>query len=113
MSDTTIWVALVVALLIVLVAAGRVAWQWWNDANTHAIAEAARRLVEAAEQQFREPKSGSIKFAWVTGRLQRRFPGVDWDRLAEYVEQAVLHLNTARAASATYRHRTGSHHDEQ
>lgn len=89
-------------LIVVLFAAGALLWVRWQKASDaergRLIEDAVRRLVEAAEQQFSEPGQGKVKFSWVMGKLQKRFPAVDWELLAEYVEQAVLHLNASRQA---------------
>jgi hypothetical protein len=93
-------VAMITGLAVVLLAIGWTVWQQWRQMDGPARAEtvrgAARRLVEAAEQIYREPGSGKLKYSWVMGRLQRRFPDVDWDELTEYLEAACLRLNVQK-----------------
>lgn len=97
--------ALITALAIALVVAGYAFYLRYRTATPDEIAALTRRLVAAAEQQWQQPKAGQTKYGWVMGRLQRRFPDVEWEALAEYVEEAVHSLNTARAA---YIYRNGT-----
>lgn len=102
MIETMTNTAVLVALFIIVTAALYALWLRWQSSNDaerrRLLAEAVHRLVDAAEQKFKEPGSGSNKFSWVIGRLTKRFPGVDWDTLAEHIEQAVHQLNASRAA---------------
>lgn len=95
--------ALLTAGLILVIVAGAVAayleWQKRTPAErADMVEEAVRRLVEAAEQLYPQSGAGQTKYGWVMNRLQKRFPGVEWETLGEYVEQAVLHLNASRKA---------------
>lgn len=96
-SATILEIGSIVASLIALLAVGYEQWRRWRTGKAaprqEQVTGSARRLVEAAEQLFREPGQGKLKFAWVMGRLQKRFPERDWDELVEYMEQAVLRLN--------------------
>ncbi len=95
--------ALLIAGLIVVLLAGAVAayleWQKRTPSGrADLVEEAVRRLVDAAEQLYPQSGAGQTKYGWVMNRLQKRFPGIEWETLGEYVEQAVLHLNAARRA---------------
>lgn len=97
MSDILMLAGLIVVLFIALA----LTYVQWRKATPEArmvmVEEAVRRLVDAAEQVFPQPKQGQAKYAWVMGRLQKRFPNVEWETLSEYVEQAVHHLNAIKA----------------
>lgn len=110
MTDWGITIAAIIGLLIVVALAAWDYWQRWqtgDDSKRRQLIEAAvKRLVEAAEQRYKEKGSGVTKFGWVMGNLQKRFPMVAWEELAEYVEAAVLHLNRERARMLSYRNGT-------
>lgn len=96
MSD----VLLTAGLIIVVLAGAVAAWLEWQKRTpaerAELVEDAVRRLVDAAEQLYPQAGSGQTKYGWVMNRLQKRFPGVEWETLGEYVEQAVLHLNASR-----------------
>lgn len=98
---------LTIGLIIVVAAAAVALWlQWRNatpDERESMIADAVERLVEAAEQLFAMPGSGTTKYGWVMHRLSKRFPDVEWEELAEYVESAVLRLKTRQSITAGHR----------
>lgn len=94
---------LTVAGAIIAICAGAVlAWLEWKKRTpaerAELITDEVRRLVDAAEQIYKEPGSGQTKYGWVMNRLSQRFPGIGWEQLGEYVEQAVHHLNAIKAA---------------
>ena len=95
-------ILMTIGLIIVVAAALVLAWQQWQKATPEQradlVAEAVRRLVDAAEQMYPQPKQGQTKFGWVMNRLAKRFPDVEWETLSEYVEQAVLRLNASKRA---------------
>lgn len=93
---------LVAGLIIVVLAGAATAYLQWQKATpeerVELITDEARRLVDAAEQIYKTPGSGTTKYGWVMNRLSQRFPTVNWDTLGEYVEQAVHHMNASKAA---------------
>lgn len=95
-------VLLTAGLIIVVVAGAVAAWLEWQKRTpaerADLVGDAVQRLVDAAEQLYPQPGAGQTKYGWVMNRLQKKFPGVEWETLGEYVEQAVLHLNASRKA---------------
>lgn len=95
-------VLLTAGLIIVVVAGAVAAWLEWQKRTpaerADLVGDAVQRLVDAAEQLYPQPGAGQTKYGWVMNRLQKRFPGVEWETLGEYVEQAVLHLNASKRA---------------
>lgn len=110
--DGIIEVALAVAFLVVLAAGAYGYWRQWCDADDAErqalIAKATKELVEAAEQHYTSKSVGLAKFAWVMGKLEHRFPDVEWDELAGCVEAAVTHMNREKVMR-TVRHRNGTY----
>ena len=109
--DTLINTSLIIALGIVILAAVVAAWQRWQGATPEErnvmVQQAVIRLVDAAEQLHPVAGAGQTKYGWVMNRLQKRFPDLDWDIAAEYIEAAVLELNRRKGATL-YQHRNGS-----
>lgn len=93
---------LIVGLVFVIVAGAAAAYLEWQKRTpaerVDMIEGAVRRLVDAAEQMYPQPKQGQAKFGWVMNRLAKRFPEAEWETLSEYVEQAVLHMNASKRA---------------
>lgn len=98
-------ILMIAGLILLFCLVGALTWLQWSKATpterSELIEEAARRLVDAAEQMFPQPKAGQTKYGWVMNRLAKRFPGFDWEMLSEHVEQAVLYLNASKRARGT------------
>lgn len=97
LTDIFMAAAMVVALVILGVAA----WGQWTkrtpEEKADLIAEEARRVVEWAEETFKDD-AGSTKFGKVLNRLMRRFPDRDIAVLEEHIQQAVLRMKGSQAA---------------
>jgi len=111
MFDTVTSIATVVCSIIVLAALLWVFYQRWRVADVpqrqEMVEGAVKRLVEAAEQMYKQPASGNARFSWVMNRLSRRFPDHEWDDLSDAIQAAVYHLNRDNAARDAIIHRNG------
>lgn len=91
----------VAGLIIAVIVLGVLAYIQWQKATPEQradlLADEARRLVEWAEESFKGD-AGATKYGKVLNRIMRRFPDVDLAVLEEHIQQAVLHMNTAKAA---------------
>lgn len=110
MLDTIIEIALVVATIIVVAAAGIAAgiatWQQWRaaaaDKRRELVLDAIRRLVEAAEQKMPGAGMGLRRYQWVMTRLRSTFGedfggAMDYDEASEHIEATVLALKERRS----------------
>lgn len=69
------------------------------EARRKVVAGAVERLVDAAEQQFKDrPKSGQYKFEWVMKKLVERFPSDKWEDLEDMINAAVHRQNERKVA---------------
>lgn len=88
-------------LLVVLAIFGVSLWGQWTkrtpEEKADLIAEEARRVVEWAEETFKDD-AGATKFGKVLNRLMRRFPDRDIAVLEEHIQQAVLRMKGSQAA---------------
>ena len=96
MSELAIDVMMLIALVAALAAVGWAYWRNWQarspEDRRRMIEQAAKRLVENAEQAYQEPGSGSMKFAVVMRRLRDAYPDIGPDEIAAYIGQAVYRM---------------------
>lgn len=108
MLNDILTIASIVAVAILILALYWVRWQQATpEEREEMIAKAVARLVEVAEQRFKERGAGQTKYGYVMNRLVSQFPDSDWDTLAEYVEAAVHRLNERKVAIRTGMGRNG------
>ena len=80
-----------------------------DEKHSKKIRETVLRLVEAAEQTYREPKSGSLRFSVVMRRLKETYPDLSHTDIETLIGQAVYRMKLRQTHS---HHRNGAtdHH---